>query len=475
MSAGTVFGKVVLDKPSKCHCGPDDPVTGHVALTYYPRGARSSAGSNDLQSLFGPLKIFVDFTGRAKTKIHKSNGNSSSTYRGRAPLFAQHHKIYDGTYNSKAGECVRFPFSFNFPERTQHMPGQGDFRQDARFHEEAGGPLPPTFSTKNMGFSRSFVAFVEYRIGASFRMPGIDIEVRGVDFEESRPDVLYEQPSPPISQISRSKTQQYGHTVTLQNEHLLPEDQRPSGFREKAKFKFSSQQYPTYVFDIISTVPSEIHIGQPLAIELSVHPNINRCTAPLPPEIKLSSLHACLTSRIEIRAEYGFLSSQEAHKNNHLPWFVTEIVDKDVPFCKANDHTKIIRSRDPLLGVQSSFSTYNICQRYTLEVEFTIAAAEKYTKLKRVVPITVLGPVDDGSTQGAYAPAYGGYAEASSSAIATSSRRSAELSAPPAPSNPETALPEYERPPEYDRVLETTTENDTPQSNGMDKGKGALV
>lgn len=474
MSAGTITGKIVLDHPSKYHCGPNDPVTGYVALTYYAHSTKSDAGSNELQSLFGPLKIFADFTGRAKTKIHKSNGNSSSTYRGRAPLFAQHHKIYDGTYNSQSRECVRFPFSFNFPQCSQNMPGQGDFRQDVRFHEEAGGPLPPTFSTNNMGFSRSFVAFVEYRIGASVRMPGIDVEIRGLDNDETRPFVLYEQPPPPIAEIARHKPQQFSHTVNLQNEHLLPEDERPTGFRQKTKFMLSSQQYPTYIFDIVTTVPSEIFLGQPMEFELSVHPNFNQCTAPLPPQITLISMYATLRSRIDIRAEHGFLSAQEAHNNSHLPPISTEILDRDVPFSKANDHTKIVRTR-AVSGIQSSFSTYNICQHYTLEVQYVIAAAGKQKNFKRRVPITIHGPINNSATgQPAYALTNGRNVEASSSAVATASQGSAELPPPSMSSDAAAALPEYERPPEYNDVLETTTENDQLPSSGAGKGKAAV-
>jgi hypothetical protein len=473
MSAGLVTGKIVLDHPSKCHRGSDDPVTGYVALTYHARARKSQAGSNDIQTLFGPLKIFADFTGRAKTKIHKSNGNSSSTYRGRAPLFAQHHKIYDGPYNSKAGECVKFPFSFNFPQCTQNMPGQGDFRQDVRFHEEAGGPLPPTFATSNMGFHRNFVAFVEYRIGASMRMPGIDIEVCGLDNEDTRPVVLYEQPPPPVDEVVRHKTTQYSHTAELQNEFLLPKDERPSGFRQKTKFMFSSQQYPTYTFDIVSTVTSEIYLGHPLTFELSVHPNFNRCTAPLPPEIKLLWLRAELRPRVDIRAEYGFFSAEEAHKKGHSPPMQTEILDKDVPFCKANDHTKVVHTRGPVMGIQSSFSTYNICQQYTLEVEYSIAAAGTQKTFKRQVPVTVHGPVGDETMgQSTHASNNGEYVEASSSAAAAAA---AVCFGPGFSSNASNALPEYERPPEYDEVLDTTTENDQPESSGSGKGKAAVL
>jgi hypothetical protein len=317
-----------------------------------------------------------------------------------------------------------------------------------------------------MGFTKNFLAFVEYRIGASMRMPGIDVDIRGLDNDELRPVILYEQPPAPVDEATRPKTRQYSHTVEIQNEYLLPEDQRPSGFRQKTKFMLSSQQYPTYIFDIISTVPSEIYLGQQLVFELSVHPNFNRCTAPLPPEVKLIWLRAELRPRIDIRAEFGFFSAEEAHKSGHAPLLPTEILDKDVPFSKANDHTKVVRTRGPVVGIQSSFSTYNICQQYTLEVEYCISAASKHKSFKRQVPVTVHGPAGDEMTrQRTHASSNGNYAEASSSAAA------------PASQGPDAAdaLPEYERPPEYNQVLETTTENDESGSSSAGKGKAAML
>lgn len=440
MSAGTLYTKILLDHPHKYHCGADDPVTGCVELTYRAPYSKGQTSADELQSLFGPLKVFLTFHGRAKTKIHKSNGNSSTTYRGRAPLFRQHHKIHDGPVTAKANERIQIPFSLNFPVATQNLPGIGDFRQSNRYHEESGGPLPPTFTTDKVGFTKRYEAFVEYRISNEVRMPGIDIKISGPG-EDLAPAVLYEQPRVPF-EPQQQKTQHHSHTCVLQNENLLPEDQRPVGFRQKAKFKFSSEEYPTYVFDIISAIPEEIHNGQPLVFGLEVHPNFNRCTAPLPPEIKLRTLRANIDSHINVRSEYGFLSHEESSQDKHLPYLRIMIADIDVPFSKANDHTKVVRTSPVVLDSPSSFKTYNICQWYTLRIEFCIAAAGKDKWFKREVPIKVHPPIDDGAQANG-----SGYAEASSSAAATSPRDSKDPSTPPTLPKPDTDLPEYERRP----------------------------
>jgi hypothetical protein len=479
MSAGSVLARIVLDNPTGYHCGFSDPVTGHVSLTYRPPISSNSQSSNrPAQELFGPLKIFLIFGGRAKTKIHKSNGNTSSTHRGRAPLFAQHHNIYDGRHTSKAGECVRFPFSLNFPAVTQSLPGLDDFREDARFQEEAGHPLPPTFDASNRGFSKSFKAFVEYRLNAEIRMPGIDIQVLGLNHGDNEGiPILYEQPGLPPSSISNSPSRSFADSISLQNEHLLPSDQRPTGFRQKAKFALSSDKYPTYLFFIRGTIPSSACVGPPLTLELGLHPDQNRCTAPVPPEVTLRWVRAELRQHITVRAEHGFFSSEESSKDSCLP-LPCRIVEPQVPFGKANDHTKLVHTS--ALDAASSFSTWNICQRYTLEIKYQIHAAGKEKTMKHTLPIVVHPPVVDGAGAA-------GYAEASSSSSAAavgppsaldSLPRDLESALPPsAPLDPATGLPEYERPPEYDQVLDMTTENDAAaesSSHGV-KGKAAAV
>jgi hypothetical protein len=476
MSAGSVIGKIVLDNPTGYHCGPNDPVTGHVSLTYRPPAA-SQYSNGPTQELFGPLKIFLTFGGRAKTKIHKSNGQTSSTHRGRAPLFSQHHKIFDGPYTSKSGECVRFPFSLNFPAATQHLPGQGDFRPDARFQEEAGHPLPPTFAASNTGFSKSFKAFVEYRLSADVRMPGIDISVLGLNVggDEGIP-ILYENPRIQASEVAQfnAKPRSFADSIMLQNEHLLPEEQRPTGFRQKAKFALSSDKYPTYLFTIRGTLPSDVFVGQPLILELALHPDQNRCTAPVPPAIQLKWVRASLRQYITVRAEHGFLSSEESSKDSHI-YVPCSIVEPNVPFSKANDHMKFVRTE--VLNTRSSFSTYNISQRYTLEVQFGVFAAGKEKTLKHTVQIVVHPPVEDAGA----GAGVGGYAEASSTAAAAATAmdslpRDLEAALPSSssapPLDPVTGLPEYERPPEYDQVLDMTTENDAAAGSGQAvKGK----
>lgn len=468
MSVGVIWGKVLLDNPDKIHCGPNDPVTGNIELIYRPKGAivRSQAGRDQSPDLYGPLKLFLTFYGRAKSKIHKSNGQWSNTYRGRAPLFSQQIKIHDGPWNCKPYECSRFPFSLNFPDGTQPMREHGDFDEDKRFHREAGVSLPPTFSTKFSSFTKTTNAFVEYRVSASINMPGIDVEVHGVEAENRIPAILYDQPRLPMSQASPPKTRRFTESALIQNEHLLPEDERPSGFRQKTKFLFSSEKYPTFLYDLNIVVPKEVYMGQPLVFEISIRPDLDRSTTTIQPELRISWLHAQFTAHTLVRGESHFLATPESDKEDSFPRLMATVLDKDVPFSKANDFTKVCQTHAGLGNVGTPFTTYNISVAYALKVEFRIAGAGTDVYHERHFPVTVLRTIDDGGQQESV-----GASSSAAAAVASSSTSPymRELRNPPTPPK-ENALPQYDRPPEYDEVLDMTTENDVPDYHGLGKG-----
>ena len=190
-----------------------------------------------------------------------------------------------------------------------------------------------------------------------------------------------------------------------------------------------------------------------------------------------------MESHTEVRAEYGFLTAPESSTTDVTCSLYTMTPDKETPFCKANDHTKVVHTTAGPLTTRSSFSTYNICRHYTLKIEYVIFAAGKTKTLKRTVPVTVHPPLDDGRdmlvTEGpSHVPAVA-EASSSSSAVAASTSRDSKAR-PPAPEPPgsSAALPQYERPPEYDDVLETRTEDDVSEgisSRDGKTGKGKAV
>lgn len=268
MVIGTLSTSVVLSEPRRVHYGCEAIVTGHVSLHY-----TSTLNDAATAELFGPLSVVITLRGRAKTKIWHSDGNTRQIYRGGAPLFSISHIIHDGPIRLLQGSTHQVPFALSFPDRVQHISHVEEWQPDGRFNTEAGS-LPPTFSISYSGFVHRFDAFTEYRLGAVSSMYGIDLRTVNVE-EDNEPAVLYSQPEIPMSQASYEKlihTQQ----VKLQNKHLLPEHEHPSGLREKAKALFKSDYFPEYHFEVQLHAPVALYVGSVVAFEIVVRPLYDR-------------------------------------------------------------------------------------------------------------------------------------------------------------------------------------------------------
>lgn len=424
MGVGTLNAAVFLDEPRMIRCGSADSVTGHVAVTYRP----SFSEDNRHPDLFGPLIITVLFHGRAKTKVVKSNGQTRSTYRGRAPLFHISTKIYEDSFKSAPNQTHRFPFSLHFPESVQPTMNQAHWAADSRFSTAIGDPLPPTFMLDYHGVARRFTAFTEYRIGATVRMPNIDIKIGGLS-DDAEPVVLYERPRIKLEQMLQ-KFHQSKDYCKVQNEHLVPEDDRASGFKQKAKAMFKSDYYPEYHFNVHTKYPGHIFVGQPLTFEIAIRPNESLCTAPITPEITVHAFNANIIAHTEVRAERSLLAEPESSGNETVAKLTGRLIDSKEPFSKAKDYTKVIKT-PAVTGIPTSFSTFNISHTYTLELKYGIMAAKKVFKISKQIRVIVFPPLD---------------LPPEPSAAGSSSRSMEEAAAP---------LPQYERPPEYDEALET--------------------
>jgi len=399
--------------------------------------------------LFGPLIIQVTLHGRAKTKIVKSNGNSRTTHRGRAPLLYVAAKIYDDSFQAAPNSTKQFPFSLSFPDSVDTRITQAEWKPSGWYSTESGNPLPPSFMLDYHGFVHRFTAFTEYRVGTTVRMPNIDIKVGAID-EHSEPAVMYERPRIK-PEVMLQRYQEWKESCKVQNEHLVPEDDRASGFKQKAKAMFSSNYYPEYHFDIHTKYPCQIYLGQPMTFEIRVRPKEDLCTAPVNPDITMCAFNADIHAHTEARAETVFFTHPESSGNECVAKMTGRLNDSKAPFSKESDYTKVITT-PAVLGMPTSFSTFNICRRYTLELKYTIIAATKPFKISRIIPIVILPPLD----------------LPSEAAVAGPSSRPMQDSAAP--------LPQYERPPEYHEVVENDTQaGGNLGDTGSGRGKAAAT
>jgi hypothetical protein len=275
-------------------------------------------------------------------------------------------------------------------------------------------------------------------------MKGIDIKIQGMN-EDQEAFVHYDQPRVPKSR-ALPVPKQYNDHVKLQNEYLLSEADRPSGFKQKTKALFKSDYYPVFHFDVLTSCPQHLYIGQPMVFEIAVRVSESMCTAPMTPAIKLGPFKASISAQTQVRAEKRLFSSPESEGNETVLSFRGLSQDSEEFFTKANDYTKIVTTKE-VAGIPSSFSTYNIMRSYMLEVEYTIVAAEKATKISRRVLVALHPPVESDS----------------GSVVAGSSRVPLQEADGP--------LPEYERPPEYN-VLDKPYVED---AQGLRAGKGKAV
>ena len=448
MAIGTLVAKIILDEPRKIHYGSTNPVNGKVVLTYAPSSKTREESSPDL---FGPLQLAVNLHGRSKTKVYKSNGQTTSIYRGRAPLFSQSKRIYDDSFRARPNEKHEFPFQLSF---TESLPTKsvGDWQEDGRFKYEAGTPLPPSFSNSYRGFANRYECFVEYRIGVRVAMPRLQVTiVKPEKYDE--PLVLYERPRPHAA-INERPLPRKGYE-SVKNEFLLPEADRPTGFKAKAKAAFSSDYYPTYAFSWTLNAPQHLYLGQPLVFEIFIRPSEKECTAILVPEVHLTFFQVEIRAVTDVRAEKQLWSSPEASSDQEK-LRLKGALDDNGPFSKANDWTKVINTRD-LRGVCGNFQSPNISLRYRMRVRGTFSFANKQKEFEKDYTVTIHPPLELANAS---------LWEASSSAAAGSSSQPLRMD------SLEAALPEYDRPPEYEEAIEEAPRPEVLVSEATGKKEG---
>ncbi|KAI8628142.1 hypothetical protein F5Y19DRAFT_439796 [Xylariaceae sp. FL1651] len=397
MVVGTFHTSIVLAEPGKIHCGTHDPVQGHINIRYAPSPKNVGA------ELFGPLQVFVILHGRAKTKIWKSNGQSTSIYRGRAKLFSRQVNIYNDSVRATPGETKLYSFSIPFPENDEpvldqrgHVLDRDDFPNDLRFNISPHQPLPPSFQSSYHGFAHRYESFVEYRVGVEIVTPKLHVDVtKPTEYQE--PIVHYERPRVAPSADKSGKTTSRRGYISVRNELLLPESDRPSGFKQKTKALLGAGHFPTYAFDWVCLAPNQIHLGQPVCFEVKIKPRKNECTATLIPEVRLKHFRMKISAHTQVRAKRALFHSPGS-EGSYTVWEMMGAIDSHEPFSKANDNTKIVNT--DAIGSRgagsfaSSFTTFNISQTYTTKISFAFELAGKVNNIDQEYATIVHPPLE---------------------------------------------------------------------------------
>ena len=390
VAIGTLKAVVKLDNPHQIYHGSGDPVTGNVVLTFTPSQKSREDGTTEL---FAHMSVMTSLHGRAKTKVKINSGNSRHVYRGRVPLIERKMKIHDDSLRIERTQAMLIPFSYVFPERWDH-PVTGDWKvEDKTFDTSQGQMLPPSFEREYSGFSENhFECFVAYRIGVNVSVRHLAVDVITQE-EDAEPLVCYSLPRLPARLDER--VEKLSNRVHVSNELLLPEEDRPAGFRQKMKATLRSNQFPNYTFNWTMLMPRNLYIGQPAAFEIYIRPREEECTAILIPDVTLSGFSVNISGWTHVRAERGIFTTPSSDHEDSIG-FLKCNMDNKGPFSKAaNDWTKIINTEPVPNRVGCTFKTVNIAQQHLMRVRLNFNLAGKSFNYEKGFPVVVHPPLQE--------------------------------------------------------------------------------
>ena len=227
--------------------------------------------------------ITISLVGRVKSKIVRSNGqNSSSIYRGRAPLFEYRQVLFKGPNTMKTNGHT-WPFSFTFPTRCVAR-GADPFKQrHGLFDLNLQQTLPPSFANENHTFGWRGECFVKYELEASlignrtkiFSLGDLK-NGRTLDFATTR-DIESIKPD----FIERA------HKIACHSLRLQPgHEDGPLSFKEKLQ-SMRTSKLPVAMFNLHMLIPKVGILAQPLPLILRIDHDIEASTTQSPPIVTL--------------------------------------------------------------------------------------------------------------------------------------------------------------------------------------------
>ncbi|KAL4727266.1 hypothetical protein ACLX1H_006172 [Fusarium chlamydosporum] len=319
--------------------------------------------------------ITISLSGRTKTKLVVSNGNNTTTYRGRFNLIpenAHRQKIFEGPLHIEVGgDAQAWPFALTLPKYVdpKHLQN-GDQNESYLPLGATDYVLPSTYTYPTAG---STEAFVEYVLSATLRLRG-------------KSDADAAQATLPI---------------------------------KKFKQVLQSTSVPQFAFSLFVGLPTIIQLDNPNPIPFKLRIIPNRDTTSevirdVPQQVKLTFVSVRIATLTEVMCE-GTFSPHTKEKNNEVDLCVMNALSgfKDglyIPCSSKSPPLDIGEMIDLRLGCfgpgyprrlgggymsfDPSFTTYNIRQTYRLkwEVKGTLAGEE----FKRIgtVPVKLLAPSD---------------------------------------------------------------------------------
>ena len=394
--------------------------------------------------------VLISFTGRAKTKLRRRNGNNrSDIYRGRGNFFRYSKELYQGHYTLRAN-TYQWPFEFSFPSQTDPTVPSDVFDSSPPFQSNSTvHPLPPTFSHSTSGFGRRFESYVEYKLDATITRPASSYKFLPSNLENELalkylPCRAVQQPNLGLRSTQR--------LFTARSLRLIPSkaDAKLS-MKERMKSTFSKSDLPSASFSLTVEFPTQIYPGGPFPLRLSMQHTSSTC--PGKPDIFLRSVNVEVKTKVLVCAP-AFYSDRTDHDSwRHQ---ILNCLDLHVKVPDSQRAAQPDSVRDAALwldlsslgnpstrSIQTDFNTYNIAIFNRLDIELKVSCADQSFTFSHESGLLVLSP------------AFAGRAPVAAREPIAAVVHSDTL-APPA----------YEHAPEYQQLPEQSSSGDSAQKAG---------
>ena len=354
--------RIVLDQNQRVW-HPGQIVSGNVRLE-----AHEQVNVDNIQ---------ITFEGRAKSKVKRSSGNSSTTYRGRVIFFRKALLLFKGPFTLKPGN-MEWPFEFKIPEDARGYTGRvgGDVFTypplvKSQFVNQLGQPLPPSMHRQSFGFGDQKECYVSYRLSAALKVT--DTFRSNLDYYVVLELQPYRAVATPAIEYMRSP-----HQFTIRSLHLNPEiSDRSLKFKEKMTTFWSPAKLPMSKFAVRLELPRSAVANQPMKIRLFLEHDVQHSTAPELPLVHLKRINLTFTEKVMTMVKsFSIFSNTDdrdvfTSKKPYVSW------QGSVPITECLDLTSALKR--PLYGPNfvPTFKTYNIAIDYTLLAEFKLECAQQ--------------------------------------------------------------------------------------------------
>ncbi|RVD85157.1 uncharacterized protein DFL_003488 [Arthrobotrys flagrans] len=323
---------VELERPDSIFL-PGDIVNGNVVI-------------NSITGLAGGQNnVHINFYGRSKVLIVRSNGQTKDYYRGRAILFQQKFFL-EGPPVSEASGRESWGLSVQIPTHT--VPGEYKYNDTWKKASKylnntemdiTQHPLPGVFYYCGEFGGTKGECYVEYVMEVSLRSKR-EVQDPSDKKRKKDPDV----PTTIFPLVVRTRSSEhpinYSHylqgvpeEVRIKTLKLLPQFATEQlGFKQNLKSVFRPSKIPNYFFDLKITCPSTIQLDNPshFPFRLSIIPKsgssgkgssssgsiLNYGDTSNLPDVKISAFSLCLKMWSMMRAR-GVLKRDSVTERNH--------------------------------------------------------------------------------------------------------------------------------------------------------------